>query len=181
MSKLWLYIDRVIQFFFRYYRKRTFLSKINNTPSNLRVLGEVRFNATNVEIGNNVTIYPGVYFWGSGSIKIGDNVDLGIDTIIYSKSNVTIGNNTSIAAQCYIIDSNHGTKKGLLINKQPLEFEREGITIGNDVWIGAGAKIIKGSCIKNGAVIGAMSLVNKEVTENSIAVGVPASVIKKRE
>ena len=93
-------------------------------------------NATNVKFGHNVTLYPGVYFWGR-DIEIGDNVDIGIGTIIYSRNGVKIGSNTSIAAQCYIIDSNHGTASGTLIRKQPMDTAEGGIEIGEDVWIAA--------------------------------------------
>ena len=133
-----------------------------------------------MKLGDNVTIYPNVYFWGDGLIEIGNNVDLGIGTIIFSKKMVKIGNNTSIAAHCYIIDSNHGTKKDILINSQPLEFSNEGVFIGNDVWIAAGCTIVKGAKINNGAVIGAMSMVNSEIDEFGIAFGIPAKVNKYR-
>ena len=120
-------------------------------------------------------------FWGDGEIIIGDYVDIGKDTIIFSKNKVEIGNNVSIAAHCYIIDSNHGTKRDITIQNQPLEYDKDGIKIGNDVWIAAGCKIIKGANIGDGAVIGAMSLVNSKINNYSIAVGQPAKVIKERD
>lgn len=52
--------------------------------------------------------------------------------------------------------------------------------IGNDVWIGAGAIIAQGVKIGDGAVVGAMSFVNKDVAENTIVFGVPARFYKKR-
>ena len=164
----------------RIYRKKVFLSKINSYRENVQVLGKVYVNASNLKIGKDVTIYPGVLFWGDGEIIIGDNVDIGKDTIIFSKKRVVIGNNVSIVAQCYIIDSNHGTKKDILIQKQPLEYNEEGIIIGNDVWIAAGCKIIKGAKLNDGVVVGAMSLVNSEINSNSIAVGIPAKIVKRR-
>ena len=55
------------------------------------------------------------------------------------------------------------------------------IFIGNDVWIGAGAKILKGVKIGNGAIIGAASVVNKNVPKNKIFVGSPARLIGERK
>jgi acetyltransferase-like isoleucine patch superfamily enzyme len=52
--------------------------------------------------------------------------------------------------------------------------------IGEDVWVAAGCKIILGAKIGNGAVIGAMSLVNSEIESYGIAVGIPAKVIEYR-
>ncbi len=137
-------------------------------------------NATNVKFGHNVTLYPGVYFWGR-DIEIGDNVDIGIGTIIYSRNGVKIGSNTSIAAQCYIIDSNHGTASGTLIRKQPMDTAEGGIEIGEDVWIAAQCMLLKGAKINDHAVIGAQSLVNSEIPEYAIAVGTPARVKNYRK
>lgn len=175
-----LLFNRIVSKIIRIYRKKIFLLKINSTEKSVKILGKVHINATNIKIGKNVTIYPNAYFWGDGLIEIGDNVDIGIGTIIFSKKRVRIGNNTAIAAQCYIIDSNHGIKKDILINKQSLEVDDQGIIIGNDVWIAAGCKIVKGAKINNGAIIGALSLVNSEIDENAIAVGIPAKIKKFR-
>lgn len=175
-----LLIDRIIDKLIRVYRKKIFLLKIKSKENTVNVLGKVYVNATNIKIGKNVTIYPNVYFWGDGVIEIGNNVDIGMGTIIFSKNYVKIGNDSAIAAQCYIIDSNHGIKKDILIRDQNLDVDKQGILIGNDVWIAAGCKLVKGSKINDGAVIGALSLVNTEITCNGIAVGIPAKVIKLR-
>lgn len=161
-------------------RAFVFLRQINSSETSVKILGNVFVNATNVRIGKNVTIYPNVYFWGDGEIIIGDNVDIGIGTVIFAKKRVYIGNNTIIAAYCYIIDSNHGIKKGDLISRQPLSFDTEGIFIGEDVWIAAGSKIIKGGKLERGSIVGAMSLVNKVIGEDCVAAGIPAKIIKKR-
>ncbi len=162
-------------------RKFIFLNKINSDEKTVNIYGKVYINATNIKIGKNVSIYPNVYFWGDGEIIIGDNVDIGIGTVIFSKKRVFIGSNTSIAAYCYIIDSNHSTGKDRLIREQPLDFDEEGIIIEDDVWIAAGCKILKGSKIEKGAVIGAMSMVNSKIDSNGIAVGIPAKIKKYRE
>lgn len=91
---------------------------------------------------------------------------------------VKIGNDTLIAAQCYIIDMDHGISSNDLIRKQKNTVQP--VKIGRDVWIAAGAKILKGSTIHDGAIIGAQSVVKGEVPQNAIAVGVPAKVIKYR-
>ncbi|MBO7926573.1 acyltransferase [Pseudoalteromonas sp. K222D] len=179
--KLISYIDRALNKAIRFYRLNTFKSKVLNLGRNPNVLGVVHVNATQVSIGDNVTIYPDVYFWGDGEIIIGNNVDLGMGTIIFSKNKVVIGDNTSIAAHCYIIDSNHGISKSALIREQPLDVAKNGIIIGEDVWISAGSKIIKGAKINKGAVIGAMSLVNSDICEYEIAAGIPAKKIKERQ
>ncbi|MBE9600311.1 acyltransferase [Pedobacter sp. MC2016-24] len=180
MINFWVILDRIKEKLLSVYRKGVFLGRIKGANDCVKVLGKVYVNATNITIGKNVTIYPGVYFWGDGEIVIGDNVDIGIGTIIFSKKSVRIGNNSNIAAHCYIIDSNHGIKKDQLITSQMLSVDNEGIYIGDDVWVAAGCKVLKGSKINNGAVIGAMSLVNSEIEAYGIAIGTPAKVIKFR-
>ena len=95
------------------------------------------------------------------------------------KGGVIIGNNTHIAAQCFIIDMDHGIQANTLIDKQHNSVDA--ISIGNDVWIAAGAKILKGSALKDHSVIGANAVVKGIVEENAIAVGIPSRIIRFRE
>ena len=174
--KLILLFDRLNNKIKRNYRKRLFKAMIGCNHNDFSIVGDVTVINKNIKLGHNVTIYPNVMFWGDGEIVIGDNVDIGNGTVIYaSKSGgVTIGNNTNIAAQCYIIDMDHGIKEGELICNQ--ENTVEEVTIGSDCWIAAGCKVLKGSHIKDGTVIGALSLVKGEIPENAIAFGIPAKV-----
>lgn len=135
----------------------------------------------NVTVGENVIIYPNVSFEGNGSITIGNNVKIGTNVVLSAQKDggIVIGNNTIIAANSYIVDSNHGMERNCLISSQPLKTKK--ITIGDDVWIGTNSSIIFGSKIGNGAVVGANSLVNTEVEPYSIVVGTPARVIKYRK
>lgn len=176
-----LLIDRVIQKLKRQYRKSVFCKRIKCQHKDFNLVGDVDLINTNIKLGKNVTIYPNAMFWGDGPIVIGDNVDIGKDTVIYASkgAGVTIGNNTVIAAQCYIIDMDHGTSANKLIVEQ--ENTISPVSVGEDVWIAANVTVLKGSNICNGAVIGAKALVKGEIPENAIAVGVPAKVLKYRE
>lgn len=117
-----------------------------------------------------------VYF----RIKIGDNVQIGYGTILFSFKGISIGSNSGIAAQCYIIDTNHGIQR---IDEpwmnQPLE--SESIEIGEDVWIGTQCTILKGVKIGSHAVVAANSVVNKDVPPYAIVAGSPAKIIKYRK
>ena len=92
---------------------------------------------------------------------------------------IYIGSDTSIAAYTYIIDVNHGISRKELIRKQNLE--TSSIYIGSDVWIAAHCTIIKGAEIQDGAVVGAMSMVNKEIGPYCIAYGIPAKNFGERK
>lgn len=178
MNLLLLY-DRIWQKIKRTYRNAVFFSK---TGCRVNLLGNMTLINTNLKIGKNVTFYPDVMLFGDGLIEIGDNVDLGNGTVIYASKNgggVKIGDNSLIAAQSYIIDTDHGIRAGELIRKQA--YTVSPVSIGKDVWIAAGCKILKGSQIGNGAIIGAQSVVKGTIPECAIAVGIPAKVIKYRE
>lgn len=176
---MWYFIYKMKEKIMRKIRVKIFISQLKNKPKNLKLVGKNHIvNAKNMVLGDNVTIYPNTMFWGAGEIIIGDNVAIGNDTIIYANQKVSIGKNSSIAAQCYIIDSNHVTEKDIPIRNQNLVSKE--ISIGEDVWIAAGSKVLLGSKINNGAVIGALSLVNAEIEENAICFGIPAKKYKTR-
>lgn len=153
-----------------------FAKKIGCEHTDFHLLGDVTLINTDVKIGKNVTIYPGVMFWGDGQIIIGDNVDIGKDTVIYAskQGGISIGNNTRIAAQCYIIDMDHGVS---LSDRQDTV---EAVRIGQRVWIAAGCKILKGTVIEDDAVIGAQAVVKGHIDKNAIAVGIPARAIRHK-
>lgn len=172
--------DRILMKLKRIYWKNLLSYQIGQKLENCTVLGRVEVYAINVKIGKNVTFYPGTMLWGDGVISIGDNVDIGKNTILYAKmgGGIVIGDNTSIAAQCFIIDSDHKVEKNILIQKQGMSTEK--ITIGKDVWIAANCTILKGAIISDGAVIGAKSLVKGFCEKDMIYVGIPAKKLKQR-
>ena len=83
-----------------------------------------------------------------------------------------------ISAQCYIIDSDHGIEKNMLIREQSTIVAP--VSIGNDVWISAGCKILRSSKIDDGCIVGAMTLIKGTFPSNSVIVGIPGKVIKYR-
>jgi acetyltransferase-like isoleucine patch superfamily enzyme len=181
MLKLLLVFNRFKDSLFLRYWKYSFLAKIKSNEKSLITLGDVNLRGIKkVKIGKNLTIYPNVSISGDGELIIGDNVQIGEGTLIYSHNKIVIKDNVAIAGQCYIIDCNHSVFLDDLIQNQPLDFDKDGIYIGNDVWIAAGCKIVKGARINDGCVIGALSLVNSEISSNQIAFGIPASERKKR-
>ena len=56
----------------------------DSNHNDFNIVGDITVINKNIKLGRNVTIYPGVMFWGDGLIEIGDNVDIGKDTVIYS-------------------------------------------------------------------------------------------------
>ena len=95
-----------------------------------------------------------------------------------SGGGVTIGNDVQFGPGVKLASNHLIPPPGQTISAQPME--KKGIHIGDDVWIGANAVILDGVTIGNGCVIGANAVVNKDIPEYSVAVGVPAKVIRKR-
>lgn len=113
------------------------------------------------------------------SISIGARTTIGFHTFIYATSDIEIGSDCMIAPFAYVVDSNHGIRAGVPMNRQPNTARP--IRIGNDVWIGAHAVILSGVNIADGAIVAAGSVVRDDVLSNVIVGGVPAKVIGVRE
>lgn len=134
-----------------------------------------------LEIGNNCTIQNYAFFQLTmpyPKVFIGDNSVIGRHCMITAKNLIRIGSNVLIGAYVQVIDHNHGMAAGTPIREQRAEIGE--VVIGNDVWIGAGAKILANVHIGDGAIIGSNAVVTTDIPANSIAVGVPAKVIRQR-
>jgi len=118
-------------------------------------------------------------------IIFGNNVQLNDYVHIAAVISVTIGNNVLIASKVFISDHNHGgygtdgyhDSPDIAPILRPLR--AKSVIIEDNVWIGELVSILPGVTIGQGAVIGAMSVVNKDIPPYCVAVGVPARVIKK--
>lgn len=117
----------------------------------------------------------------NSKLYIGDNTYIGeYQNIRASGGIIKIGNNCSISQHITIIASNHNIAKDININQQGWDKKKTGVLIEDDVWIGANSVILPGVTIGKGAVIGAGSVVTKNIPKYAIAVGNPAKIIKYR-
>ncbi|MCP9456351.1 MAG: acyltransferase [Nitrospira sp.] len=114
-----------------------------------------------------------------GFVKIGEQCTVQYGCLLYGVGGLEIGDNTRIAAYTVISPMNHIYQDPSVPIWQQGE-TAVGIKIGSDVWIGSGSKVLDGVTIGDGSVIGAGSVVTKSIPPFSVAVGVPARVIKQR-
>ena len=115
-----------------------------------------------------------------GFIHIGKNGYVAPQAILRGDGGLEIGDNVLISPQVILMSANHiFDDPSIPINQQGES--REGITVGDDVWIGAGVKVMDGVRIGRGAVIGAGAVVTRDIPPMALAVGVPARVIRFRE
>jgi acetyltransferase-like isoleucine patch superfamily enzyme len=119
-------------------------------------------------------------FTYGGDIDIGDNCTVHPQSILYGHGGLSIGDGVRIAAGTIAIPANHVYED----TSVPIHTQgetREGIVIEEDVWIGAGCRILDGVTIHTGSVLGAGSVVTESIPERSVAVGVPARVVESRD
>jgi lipopolysaccharide O-acetyltransferase len=131
-----------------------------------------------------VTVHAIDYLKKQRIISFGNNVIINDNVHIAAKYSVKIGNNVLLASKVFISDHNHGNYSGSEEHSSPIVppndrplFGKE-IIIEDDVWLGEFVVVLPGVTIGKGCIIGAMAVVNKSIPPYSIAVGIPAKVIK---
>ncbi|MEM7726992.1 MAG: acyltransferase [Cyanobacteria bacterium P01_A01_bin.45] len=141
----------------------------------VKILRDVRLNFKSINsflyLGNQVCLDRGVDINAAGEnclIEIGDHSYLGPYVCIAGPGNIKIGKQCLIASQSGIYANNH----------RDYGLSREGVVIEDNCWLGTGVKLLDGVTIGEGSVIGAGAVVSKDIPAFSVAVGVPAKVIK---
>ena len=143
-----------------------------------------------IDFGKNFTSGVGLRIDAFGEalhqVKFGSNVQVGDYVHIGAVELVEVGNNVLMASKVYISDHDHGTYGG---DSYPVSLPTElqceklllvsPVRIGNNVWLGEGVCVLRGVEIGDNSIIGAASVVNKSIPANSIAVGIPAKVVKQ--
>jgi acetyltransferase-like isoleucine patch superfamily enzyme len=128
--------------------------------------------------GDNVAIFEDVHLYAMHNAGFGSNVSIHPMSYIDATGGLTIGSDVAIAHSTTIMTTEHDySQRGRSTNDVPGTSAR--VTIGNDVWIGCGVRVLAGVTIGDHVVIGAGAIVTKDIPPNSLAVGVPARVIKK--
>lgn len=127
--------------------------------STILCTGVIANKGVGVSIGNNTGINTNVFLGGQGGIDIGDNVLIGPGVKIFSENHV-------------FSDPN------IIIKDQGVT--RLGVRIENNCWIGANVTILDGVNIGQGCIVAAGSVVTKSIPPNSVAKGVPAKFLKRR-
>lgn len=132
--------------------------------------------------GKNFIFDPnGVYSFST--ISVGNDVFIGSRPTLLASKEIRFGNKIMLGPNVTMIGGNHNTSiigKYMFDVKQKREVDDLPIIIEDDVWIGAGATILKGVTIKQGAIIASGAVVTKDVPEYSIVGGIPAKVLRMR-
>lgn len=110
------------------------------------------------------------------NIEIGENFYANVNCVILDAAKVKFGDNVFIAPNCGFYTAGHPLD--VAQRNRGLEYARP-ITVGDNVWIGAHVCVLPGVTIGNNCVIGAGSVVNKDIPANSLAAGNPCRVIRE--
>lgn len=146
------------------------------------------FNEQYIEIGNDTLIGPGVSLSAgmvpgqecitSPVVSIGDRCLIGKGSGIVGHFSITIGNDVWTGHHVYITDQNHGYEDATIPISRQSQPERP-VVIGDGSWLGFGSVVLPGVTIGKHVVIGANSVVTKDIPDYSVAVGSPARVIRR--
>jgi carbonic anhydrase/acetyltransferase-like protein (isoleucine patch superfamily) len=173
----WLFWDRatVEQRDAQLDRQRTILLRANGSIGE-RVFISPTAMVEPEELELGAKSYIAAHAYVTGTLKAGDNCTINAFTVV--RGLVRLGNGVRIGAHTSILGFNHSMEPDRPVHQQPIS--SRGITVGNDVWIGSNAVLVDGVNVGAHAVIGAGSVVTKDVPDWAVVAGNPARVIRDR-
>ena len=142
-----------------------------------------------IQIGRNARVELGRWSWighgtkircHEGVVSIGAKTVMGQECTISAYQHVEIGRECVIADRVMLIDFDHGVVEV----DRPIRLQgiyKRDVRVGNNVWIGYGACILRGVTIGDNAVVGTNAVVTEDVPANAVVGGVPARVIRTRD
>lgn len=148
-----------------------------------RVLGEPleMLRDGRLSLGEQVLLEPDVWITGSGRVEIGEGTILNRGVMLAAAEHVSIGAHCMVANGCVVTDSDHVTDDPTRPATWQGFTSKGPTTVGDHTWLGAHAVVTSGVTIGERCIIGAGAVVTHDVPDWSVAVGVPARVVRRRE
>lgn len=147
--------------------------ELNNKYHTKEEIVEIFSKLTNKKVDPTFRLFPPFYTDCGVNISLGKNVFINSNCKFQDQGGITIGDNVLIGHNVVIATINHD-----LNPKKRADMYLKPVKIGNNVWIGSNVVILGGVTIEEGAVIGAGSIVTKDVPKNAVAFGSPCKVHK---
>ena len=150
--------------------------ELNNKYHTPEEIVEIFTKLTQREVDKSFRVFPPFYTECGVNIKLGKNVFINACCRFQDQGGITIGDGTLVGHNVTIATLNHDYNPNNRASITP-----KPVKIGKNVWIGSDSTILPGVEIGDGAIIGAGSVVTKNVPANTIAAGNPARIIRKIE
>jgi len=126
------------------------------------------------KVGSGVHVYPGTKIWAPWNLELGDECGVAKGSILYSQGKIIIGKRAVISQGAHLVTGTHDYKNsGFKLITMPIQ-------VGDHAWVAAEAFIHPGITIGEGCVIGARSVVTKDMPDWTICSGHPCIPIKER-
>lgn len=135
-----------------------------------------------VRLGSHTRVAPNVSFTNGERIAIGSGTKIGAGCYLWAgdrQGRIEIGDGCRLGPQVFITASDYGAEGGISFLDQPRQ--EADVIVGDHVWLGARVFVAAGVTIGDHCIVGAGAVVTKSLPANSIAVGVPARVVRTRE
>ena len=166
-------------------KAKTLIKEYNNLPAEDMQSRTAILKELFEHCGENVRVNQPLYVDYGCNIFIGDNSFINMNCTLLDTNKIIIGKRTLLAPDVKIYTATHPKRSGERYTKQNEQWVlttlAKPVKIGDDVWIGGGAIILPGVTIGNNTIIGAGSVVAKDIPDNVIAAGNPCRIIGKSE
>ncbi|UFH53088.1 WcaF family extracellular polysaccharide biosynthesis acetyltransferase [Spirosoma sp. KNUC1025] len=126
------------------------------------------------KVGQGVHVYPGVKIWAPWNLELADECGIASGAILYSQGKITVGYRAVISQGTNLCTGTHDyTQSGFPLLTKPIH-------IGNHAWVAAEAFVHPGVTIGDGCVVGARSVVTKDMPSWMVCAGHPCKPVKER-
>lgn len=154
-------------------RSKDLCFQINQTlPSHTQIIRQYFGKLFHHQLPSTSTIMTPTYIDRANKVTIGRHTFINHHLVTVALGGITIGDNVQIAPNVTLLTANHDQNDLQLLHCYPINIE-------NNAWVGAGAKIMPGVTVGQGAIVASGAVVTKDVPDRTVVAGVPAKVIKQ--
>ena len=153
-------------------RNEELVFKLNHTLPISPEYKEILHELFDGRIGENSFVHAPLAGAAFENISIGSGVYINSNLLAMARGGITIEDDVQIAANVQLLTNNHDPYDRQILTCKPVVLKR-------NCWIGAGATILPGVTVGENAIVGAGSVVTKDVEPNTVVGGIPAKLIKR--